>query len=74
MDVVRAAVQAISECDLLVGVGTSGVVYPAAELPRYAAARGAVCVEVNPDETPASGWYRHHLRGPASEMLRALDG
>jgi NAD-dependent deacetylase len=73
MDVVRAAVQAISECDLLVGVGTSGVVYPAAELPRYAAARGAACVEVNPEETPVSGWYRYHLRGPASEMLRRLD-
>jgi NAD-dependent deacetylase len=68
----QAAGQAIAACDVLVSVGTSGAVYPAAELPRLAAARGAVCIEVNPEETAVSAWYTHHLRGPASEMLRRL--
>ena len=65
--------KAISLCDLFLSIGTSGVVYPAAELPRYAAQGGATCVEINPEETAVSGWYQHHLRGPASEMLLELE-
>ena len=34
--VVKAATEAIAGCDLLVSVGTSAVVYPAAALPRKA--------------------------------------
>ncbi|MGQ0613659.1 MAG: SIR2 family NAD-dependent protein deacylase [Planctomycetaceae bacterium] len=69
---VQEASRAIAACDLFVSVGTSGLVTPAADLPAIAARAGAVCVEVNPEETPVSGWYRHHLRGPASEMLPLL--
>ena len=72
MDTVRAAAEAIARCDLLVSVGTSGVVFPAADLPRLALSSGAVCVEVNPEETPLSALYTHCLRGKASEVLRRL--
>jgi len=72
--VLQAAAEAIASCDLLVSVGTSGVVYPAADLPRIAAENGAVCVEVNPEPTPVSGLYAHHLRGPATAMLLELAG
>ena len=57
---------------LIVSIGTSAVVYPAAELPLLAVRGGALCVEVNPEETPASHLYRVHLRGPATAMLAAL--
>ncbi|MCK6461019.1 MAG: NAD-dependent deacylase [Planctomycetes bacterium] len=70
---VRAAGDAISKCDLLVSIGTSGVVYPAADLPRLALARGAVTVEINPEDTPLSGLYTHRLRGGAAEMLGRLQ-
>lgn len=69
---VERATAAIARCDLLVSVGTSAVVYPAAALPRIAAANGAVCVEINPEATPMSALYQHHLRGSASAMLRAM--
>ena len=69
---VRAAERAISGCDLFVSIGTSGVVFPAAELPRLAVRNGATCVEINPEETMVSSWYQHHLRGGASEMLRRM--
>jgi len=72
MCTVRAAAEAIARCDLLVSIGTSGVVFPAADLPRLALSRGAVCVEINPEETPLSGLYTHCLRGKASEMLLQL--
>ncbi len=64
--------RAVEGCGLFVGIGTSGVVVPAALLPRLAAEAGATCIEINPEETPASGWYQHHFRGPASDMLRKL--
>jgi len=72
MATVKAAAEAITACDLLVSVGTSGAVYPAAELPRLALARGAVTVEINPEETPLSALYTHRLRGSASEMLARM--
>lgn len=68
----RTAMEAIAACDLLVSVGTSGVVHPAAQLPRLAARGGATCVEVNPEETPVSGWYDLHLRAAASVSLAQL--
>ena len=52
--------------DLFVSIGTSAVVYPAAYLPQHAADNGALCVEINPDPTPASDLYSVHLRGPAT--------
>lgn len=43
-----AAFAAAQQCDLLLSVGTSGVVYPAAEVPKQAWQAGAVVVHVNP--------------------------
>jgi NAD-dependent deacetylase len=71
-DVVRRAREAIEACDLLVSVGTSAVVYPAADLPRLAVQRGAVTVEINLEDTPMSHLYRHRLRGTASALLAQL--
>ncbi len=68
----EAAANAMTACDLLVSVGTSGVVYPAAALPEIASSRGATTIEINLEDTPASYLYQHHLRGKASELLTAL--
>ena len=48
------AVEAASTADVLVVVGTSSIVYPAASLPELALSRGVVVVEVNPEPTPLS--------------------
>jgi len=71
--VVRRADEALEECDLLVSIGTSAVVYPAAELPRIAVHHGAVTVEINLEDTPLSHLYKHRLRGKASEILAELN-
>lgn len=47
-----AAVEEARKCDLMLVLGTSGVVYPAAYLPYLAKEGGAKVVEVNPEETP----------------------
>jgi NAD-dependent deacetylase len=71
-EVIASAVAALQRCDLLVSIGTSAVVHPAAELPRIAMARGATTVEVNLEDTPVSALYQHRLRGKASEILASL--
>jgi NAD-dependent deacetylase len=70
--VVRRAREALEECDLLVSVGTSGVVYPAADLPRIAVAAGATTVEINLEDTPVSHLYEHRLRGNAATVLAEM--
>ena len=59
-------------CDLVVIVGTSGVVFPAAGLPELAARRGVPVVEISPaatDLTPLATWS---LRTTAASGLPAL--
>ena len=58
-------------CDLLLSVGTSGVVYPAAEVPHLARAAGATLVHINPKgEAPRSA-HEHLLALPAGQHLAA---
>ena len=67
-----AAFQAAGECDLLLSVGTSGVVYPAAEVPHRARDAGATVVHINP-QGEAPGSDREHLLAlPAGKALPEL--
>ncbi|WP_349876955.1 NAD-dependent deacylase [Micromonospora sp. HUAS YX12] len=67
-----AAVEAASGCDLLLTVGTSALVHPAAEIPLVAARLGAPVVQVNPVPTPLDAICAVNLRGPAGEVLPML--
>ena len=67
-----AAQEAAKSCDVFLCIGTSTVVYPAAELPFSAQRRGAVVVEINPDDTPLTGQADYVLRGPSGAILPAL--
>lgn len=67
-----AAVEAAAACDVLLTVGTSGVVYPAAEIPRIAARSGAAVIQVNPEPTPLDRVCAVNLRGTAARVLPAL--
>ena len=70
----EAASEAARSCDLLLSVGTSGLVYPAASLPYEALERGATVVEINPEATPLSASAGFSLRGRAGEVLPRLVG
>ncbi|MGJ3238103.1 MAG: SIR2 family NAD-dependent protein deacylase [Anaerolineae bacterium] len=45
------AVDYANACDVMLVVGTSGMVSPASELPRVAKQRGAFIIEINPDNS-----------------------
>jgi NAD-dependent deacetylase len=72
-EVVDAAVAAIESCDVLVVVGTSAVVYPAAGLVEVAATAGARVVEVNPEASAQAHLASVKLRGPAGQILPLLE-
>jgi len=71
-DALATAEDAARRCEVLLVVGTSAEVYPAAALPESARACGAIVVEVNPEATPLSERAHHVLRGPAGVVLPAL--
>src|SRR5215203_3397026 len=58
--------------DVILSVGTSSLVYPAAALPFEALESGAALLEVNPGETPLTTHADQVLRGPAGEVLPRL--
>lgn len=66
------AVRVAQESDLVLVVGTSGMVQPAATLPYLAGARGTPVVEVNPQETEVSESCDHVWRATAATALPAL--
>jgi NAD-dependent deacetylase len=68
----QQAVEAVAAADVLVVVGTSGIVYPAAGLPSAALAQGIPVIEVNPDTTPLSGSATATVRDTAGHALPGL--
>ncbi len=71
-DVLAGAEDAVRHADLMLVVGTSGEVYPAAGLAFTAHQCGARVVIVNPAPTPLDGVAEHCLREPAAVCLPAL--
>ena len=65
----EAAVEAAANADVLITVGTSGVVYPAAEIPQVTAKMGGAVIQVNPQPTPLDPFCAVNLRGPAARVL-----
>ncbi|MBD2762887.1 NAD-dependent deacylase [Kocuria sp. cx-116] len=66
------SVEAVQEADLVLVVGTSGLVHPAASIPDFAGARGVPVVEINPRVSKVSGSVDHVWRAPAGQALPAL--
>ena len=71
-EVMAEAEHAAREAKVVLVVGTSAVVYPAAGLALIAKSAGARIVEINPDETPLSAHVDLSLRGSAGDILPQL--
>lgn len=66
----KRAFRLADSCDVMLVVGTSMVVYPAAALPMIALRGGARVIEINPEETPLSSLDGAlSLRGEAGSVL-----
>ena len=70
--VLDAAHHAAARADVCLVVGTSGVVYPAAQLPAEAKRAGAIIIEVNPVESAITPYADLWLGAKAGELLPRL--
>ena len=74
MRVLEAAEEAVAHGELLLVIGTSGVVYPAAGLAGLARRAGGRVVVINPEPTPHGAVADVVLQGGAGAVLGALVG
>lgn len=68
----KAAAQTARQCDVLLSIGTSGVVMPAASLPDLALAAGAVVIHINPIDVSMDKPKELMLIGNAGQVLPTL--
>lgn len=71
-DAWQSSVEAVLGADVLLVVGTSGVVYPAAGLPELALRNGIPVIEVNPQATPLTPHVTASIQAPSAEVLPGL--
>jgi len=62
----------IDDCTVMVVIGTSGSVYPAAGFVHWARQRGARTVYVGPEPPLNSEYFTHSVTGKAGEVLPGL--
>jgi NAD-dependent deacetylase len=70
--VLESAYEAALNCGVMLVVGTSGVVQPAASMGMNAKSRGAYVVEINLEPTPYTGSYHLSILGKSGDIVPAL--
>ena len=65
--------QVATDCDVMLVIGTSAVVQPAALMPVVAKESGAKIIEINPERTPLTGEISDYLiKGPAGDVMNGI--
>jgi len=72
-DALGAAYDAARKCELFFSIGTSAVVYPAADLAHAARRSGARVVEINLQPTPLTPLADWSIAGRAGDVLPVLE-
>lgn len=73
LDALNRSQAASASCDLMLVIGTSAVVQPAAFMPHIARQSGAMVVEINPEPTPLTGAVSSLLvQGKAGEAVSSI--
>ena len=70
--VLGAAYEAIQNCGIMLVIGTSGTVQPAASMGFQARSRGALVAEINPEPTPYTDVFDVSISGKAGEIVPLL--
>ncbi|CAM6009927.1 unnamed protein product [Sphagnum balticum] len=74
VETMECAHNALEDCDLLLVIGTSAVVQPAAGFAPLVKAHGGAVAEFNTEDTPISDNCRFKFHGPAAVMLPTALG
>jgi NAD-dependent deacetylase len=73
-DELSRAYKELNNCHVLLIIGSSLVVYPAAGLPLYAKVRGAQLIEINNEPSGLSDLCDYRILGQAGEILTEILG
>jgi len=71
-DVLQRAIEAARSCDLMLVIGSSLVVNPAAQLPVVAKRNGAALAIINRTPTPLDAFADVHVLGEATPVIEAF--
>lgn len=71
-DIWQKSEKAVRDCNVLIVVGTSGVVYPAAGLAQLAMRRRRTVIQINPNRTEQNQYASFTMQGPAGTCLPQL--
>ncbi len=71
-ELIRKAHEELAACNLLLVIGTSGIVQPVASFPAIARQSGAYIVEINLETTPLTSLADLSLKGKSGDILPAL--
>ncbi len=71
-EAITRALDVARRCDVMLVVGTSGVVQPAASMPLLALQSGDFLIDVNPEPDELAGMAHAFLQGPGGEVLPLL--
>ncbi len=71
-DALERAFAFTGRCEVMMVVGTSGLVHPAASLPSLAKTHGAWILEVNLEPTPITPFADHSIFGRAGEVVPTI--
>ncbi len=71
-DIWNKAKEVVEQCDLMLIIGTSGLIYPAAGLSDEAIKNKIETVQITLDETPIDTLVTHNFRAKAGEILPKL--
>lgn len=73
-DAYESSFSAARRADACIVIGSTGAVYPAAQVPRIVKEHGGLIVEIDPNPTEFTGTITDiYIRSPAAEAMRALD-
>lgn len=72
VDALESAIAASENCDAFFSIGTSSLVYPAADLWRHAKDSGAIVIEINKDPTSLTPLADYSFHGKAGKILPSL--
>jgi len=72
MEVIDKTLKAIEDCEVMLIIGTSGVVEPAASMGLVAKQAGKTVIEINIEHTPNSPLFDFTILGKSGEVLPLL--
>ena len=69
---IERSIKLASNCEVMIIIGTTGIVVPSAQMPYLAKSTGAVLIEINPEKSAFSDIVDIFIQGKAAETMKSI--